>query len=65
MNLPPDIAIRWMTYDPAQAGVLEALLSSEERERVAGRLLLRVVLRCWWSFKCIVFPHTTVIKKKS
>ncbi len=35
MNLPPDIAIRWMTYDPAQAGVLEALLSSEERVRVA------------------------------
>ncbi len=35
MQLPTDIAIRWMTYDPAQAGVLEALLSSEERVRVA------------------------------
>ncbi len=35
MNLPPDIAIRWMTYDPAQAGEREALLSPEERERVA------------------------------
>ncbi len=35
MQLPTDIAIRWMTYDPAQAGALEALLSAEERERVA------------------------------
>ncbi len=35
MQLPTDIAIRWMTYDPAQAGVLEALLSSEERVQVA------------------------------
>lgn len=35
MQLPTDIALRWMTYDPAQAGELEALLSPEERERVA------------------------------
>lgn len=36
MHLPADIAIRWMTYDPAQAGALEVLLSEEERVRLAS-----------------------------
>lgn len=36
MNVPADIAIQWMHYDPAQAGALAALLAPEERARVAS-----------------------------
>lgn len=36
MNLPPDVAYRWMTYDPAGAVGWEGWLSPEERQRVVG-----------------------------
>ena len=35
MQLPPDIALRWMTCDAARAETLEALLSAEEQDRMA------------------------------
>jgi len=36
MTLPSDIAIRWMTHDPAQAEALTALLTPEEQDRMAA-----------------------------
>lgn len=36
MQLPPDIAVRWMTYDPARAETMLALLPPEEQERMAA-----------------------------
>ena len=35
MNLPPDIAVRWVTYDPAQAAAMKASLPPEEQDRLA------------------------------
>lgn len=34
-RLPPDIAIRWISYDPARNDAFEAMLSEEERARAS------------------------------
>lgn len=41
MKLPDDIAIRWVTYDPARAAAFEALLSVEEQARMAAYTLAK------------------------
>ena len=35
MQLPPDMAMQWLTYDPVQVGTRMALLTQDERERVS------------------------------
>lgn len=36
MQLPPDIAVRWLTYDPALAETMLASLPPEEQDRLAA-----------------------------